>query len=93
MAIALVMMFGGVRPAAAQMQQGLANPPPPPSQPLPLVIPHSQGKTDSTLELPSMPAKQGADSLNIPPRFRRAARSWCCRRASCASSRVTSKSP
>jgi Ca-activated chloride channel homolog len=67
MAIALLMMLGGVRPATAQMQQGLANPPPPPSQPVPLVIPHSQGKTTSTLELPSMPAKQGADSLNIPP--------------------------
>src|SRR5580700_11109870 len=66
--VVLLMMLGGVRPAAAQMQQGLANPPPPSSAPLPLVIPHSQGsKTDSTLELPSMPAKQGADSLNIPP--------------------------
>jgi Ca-activated chloride channel family protein len=72
MAIALVMMLGGVRPAAAQaqLQQGMANPPPPPSAPLPLVIPHSQGKETSTLELPSMPtmpAKQGGDSLNIPP--------------------------
>src|SRR5260370_28893602 len=65
--VVLLMTLAGVRPAAAQIQQGLANPPPPPSQPVPLVIPHSQGKTDSTLELPSMPAKQGADSLNIPP--------------------------
>ena len=56
-AIALVMMFGGVVPAAAQ--QGSSIPPP-------IVIPGSQGKETSTLELPSMPAKQGGDSLNIP---------------------------
>src|SRR5580704_15789343 len=67
MLIALVMMLGGVRPVAAQMQQGLSNPPPPSSKPLPLIIPHSQGKQTSTLELPSMPGKQGADSLNLPP--------------------------
>jgi Ca-activated chloride channel homolog len=56
--IALAMILSG--PAAAQ-QQGQSVAPPP------LVIPHSQGKESSTLELPSMPAKQGADSLNIPP--------------------------
>ena len=56
-AIALAMMFGGVVPAAAQ--QGSSIPPP-------IVIPGSQGKETSTLELPSMPAKQGGDSLNIP---------------------------
>ena len=64
--IALAIMMGGVEPAAAQLQQGLSNSPPP-SNPPALVIPHSQGKETSTLELPSMPAKQGADSLNIPP--------------------------
>src|SRR5208283_3346545 len=37
------------------------------SIPAPIVIPGSQGKETSTLELPSMPAKQGGDSLNIPP--------------------------
>jgi Ca-activated chloride channel family protein len=64
--IALAIMIGG--PAAAQMQQGLSNgPPPAPNSPV-LVVPHSQGKTTSTLELPSMP-KQGADSLNIPPQL------------------------
>ena len=62
--IALAIMI--CRPAAAQqLQQGLSNPPP--ANPPPLIIPHSQGKETSTLELPSMPAKQGADSLNIPP--------------------------
>ena len=65
--IALAIMIGGVEPAAAQLQQGLSNPPP--SNPPVVVIPHSQGKEDSTLELPSMPAKQGADSLNIPPQL------------------------
>src|SRR5271155_4258212 len=67
MLIALAMTIGTAAPVAAQeMQQGLANPPP--SNPPPLVIiPHSQGKETSTLELPSMPAKQGADSLNLPP--------------------------
>ncbi len=68
--IALTIMISGVEPAAAQLQQGLSNPPPPSSNPPALVIPHSQGKgQDSTLELPSMPAKQGADSLNIPPQM------------------------
>jgi Ca-activated chloride channel family protein len=66
--IALTIMMGAVEPAAAQLQQGLSNPPP--SNPPVVVIPHSQGKgQDSTLELPSMPAKQGADSLNIPPQL------------------------
>ena len=61
------MIFAGVSPVAAQMQQGLANPPPR-SNPAPqLIIPRSQGKETSTLELPSMPAKQGGESLNIPP--------------------------
>src|SRR5271156_4239224 len=68
MVIVLAMMVGRVEPAAAQLQQGLSNSPPPDSNPPPVVvIPHSQGKETSTLELPSMPAKQGADSLNIPP--------------------------
>src|SRR5260370_5314590 len=56
-AITLAMIVGG--PAAAQQGSSIAPPPIP--------IPHSQGKTTSTLELPSMPARQGADSLNIPP--------------------------
>jgi Ca-activated chloride channel family protein len=59
-AIALAIMFGGVVPAVAQ-QQGSSAPPPP------ILIPHSQGKETSTLELPSMPAKQGADTFKIPP--------------------------
>jgi Ca-activated chloride channel homolog len=68
MVIALAIMMGGAGPAVAQLQQGLSNPPP--SNPPVLVIPHSQGKGQtSTLELPSMPAKQGADSLNIPPQL------------------------
>jgi len=54
------MIFGAVAPAAAQ-QQGITAPPPQ------IVIPHSQGKETSTLELPSMPAPQGGGSLNIPP--------------------------
>src|SRR5277367_2001160 len=57
---ALAMIFGAVAPAAAQ-QQGITAPPPQ------IVIPHSQGKETSTLELPSMPAPQGGASLNIPP--------------------------
>ena len=66
--IALAMICGGLTPAAAQMQQGLSNSPQNPSAPPPqILIPHSQGKETSTLELPSMPAKQGGDSLNIPP--------------------------
>ena len=64
--VVLSIMMGGVEPAAAQLQQGLSNPPP--SNPPVVVIPHSQGKADSTLELPSMP-KQGASSLNIPPQL------------------------
>ena len=64
--VVLAIMMGGVEPAAAQLQQGLSNPPP--SNPPVVVIPHSQGKADSTLELPSMP-KQGASSLNIPPQL------------------------
>src|SRR5271167_424346 len=58
--VALAMIFGAVAPAAAQ-QQGITAPPPQ------IVIPHSQGKETSTLELPSMPAPQGGASLNIPP--------------------------
>jgi Ca-activated chloride channel family protein len=63
--VALAMIIGTVGPAAAQ-QQGMSAPPPsaPPPQ---IVIPHSQGKETSTLELPSMPAPQGGGSLNIPP--------------------------
>ncbi|MGA7873766.1 MAG: VWA domain-containing protein [Candidatus Binatus sp.] len=57
-AVALAIIVGGVIPAAAQ--QGS-------SAPQSLLIPQSQRKETSTLELPSMPAKQGADSLNIPP--------------------------
>lgn len=51
-------MLGGFAPAAAQ--QGSLNPPP-------IVIPGSQNKATSTLELPSMPAPQGGESLNVPP--------------------------
>jgi Ca-activated chloride channel homolog len=59
-AVALAIVIGGVMPAAAQQGSSVA----PPA----LVIPHNQGgKETSTLELPSMPAKQGADSMNIPP--------------------------
>jgi Ca-activated chloride channel homolog len=61
---ALAIMIGGADPASAQMQQGLSNPPPSSAPAIP--IPRSQGKENSTLELPSMPAKQGG-SLNIPP--------------------------
>jgi len=57
-ALALAIVMGGLRPAAAQ--QGS-------SSPRQILIPGVQGKETSTLELPSMPAKQGADSLNIPP--------------------------
>ena len=56
--IALAIVIGGVAPAAAQQGSTI---------PAPIVIPGSQGKETSTLELPSMPAKQGGDSLNIPP--------------------------
>jgi len=71
MLFALAMTIGTVaRVAAQEMQQGLANPPPLPSNPAPLeIIPHSQGKETSTLELPSMPAKQGTDALNLPPQI------------------------
>ena len=68
MLLALAIMLGGVDPAAAQLQQGLANPPPSSSPPQ-IVIPQSQGKETSTLELPSMPAKQGGESMNIPPQM------------------------
>ncbi|MGH7925927.1 MAG: VWA domain-containing protein [Candidatus Binatus sp.] len=57
--IMLAILAGGVAPAAAQ-QQDSVNPPS-------LVIPRNQGKETSTLELPAMPAKQGADSLNLTP--------------------------
>ena len=57
-AIALVMMFGGASPRQRSKVRRFR---------APIVIPGSQGKETSTLELPSMPAKQGGDSLNIPP--------------------------
>ena len=57
--IAIAMLIGGVAPASAQ-QGTIASPPP-------IVMPGSQGKETSTLELPSMPAPQGGGSLNIPP--------------------------
>ena len=57
----LAALLAGVLPAAAQ-QQGSVNPPP-------IVIPHTQGKETSTLELPSMPAKQGGDSITLPPQI------------------------
>lgn len=69
MLLAMGIMLGGVDPAAAQLQQGLANPTPPPSSPPQMVIPQSQGKETSTLELPSMPAKQGGETMNIPPQM------------------------
>ncbi len=56
--IGLAIAIGAAAPAAAQ--QGSSNP-------APLVMPGSQGKEASTLELPSMPAKQGGDSLSIAP--------------------------
>ncbi|HKN14470.1 MAG TPA: VWA domain-containing protein [Candidatus Binatus sp.] len=56
--IGLAIAIGGFAPAAAQQGSSI---------PAPIVIPGSQGKETSTLELPSMPAKQGGDSLNIPP--------------------------
>jgi Ca-activated chloride channel homolog len=67
--VAIALTVGGAAPAMAQMQQEYSNSPqqqgdstPPPQ----MLIPHNQGKSDSTLELPSMPAKQGGESLNIP---------------------------
>ncbi|MGD0118870.1 MAG: VWA domain-containing protein [Candidatus Binatus sp.] len=57
--IAIAMLIGAVTPALAQ-QGTIASPPP-------IVMPGSQGKETSTLELPSMPAPQGGGSLNIPP--------------------------
>ncbi len=56
-------------PAIAQQQLSVPSQDsaPQPSLPPNLVIPHAQGTASSTLELPSMPAKQGGDSLNIPP--------------------------
>ncbi len=59
-AIAFAVLANGTVPARAE--QGAAKPPP-------IVMPGVQGKTASTLELPSMPAKQGGDSLNIPPQI------------------------
>jgi len=56
--IGLAIAIGGFAPAAAQQGSSI---------PAPIVIPGSQGRETSTLELPSMPAKQGGDSLNIPP--------------------------
>jgi Ca-activated chloride channel family protein len=56
--IGLAIAIAASVPAAAQ--QGSSNPPP-------IVMPGSQGKEASTLELPPMPAKQGGDSVSIPP--------------------------
>ncbi len=56
--IGLAMVIGASVPAAAQQGSSI---------PAPMVMPGGQGKETSTLELPSMPAKQGGDSLNIPP--------------------------
>ncbi len=58
-AVALAIVIGAVAPAAAQ--QGTSVVPPL------IPIPHSQGKETSTLELPSMPAPQGAEPMNLPP--------------------------
>jgi Ca-activated chloride channel family protein len=59
--LTLAMLIANVVPAGAQ--QGSSTRPLPP----PMVMPGSQGKTTSTLELPSMPASQGGDRLKIPP--------------------------
>jgi Ca-activated chloride channel family protein len=56
--MALAIVIGTAVPAAAQQGSSI---------PAPMVMPGGQGKETSTLELPSMPAKQGGDSLNIPP--------------------------
>lgn len=56
--IAVSVLAAGIVPARAQ--QGNVKPPP-------VIMPGTQGKETSTLELPSVPAKQGGDSLNIPP--------------------------
>jgi Ca-activated chloride channel family protein len=56
--IAVSVLAAGIVPARAQ--QGNVKPPP-------VIMPGVQGKETSTLELPSMPAKQGGDSLNIRP--------------------------
>src|SRR5579863_6167371 len=56
--LTLAMSLVGVEPARAQ--QGTTIPV------APIVIPRSQGKTTSTLELPST-ASQGSDALKIPP--------------------------
>ncbi|MGB8413368.1 MAG: VWA domain-containing protein [Candidatus Binatus sp.] len=56
--IGLAIVIGVAVPAAAQQGSSI---------PAPMVMPGGQGKETSTLELPSMPAKQGGDSLNIPP--------------------------
>jgi Ca-activated chloride channel family protein len=56
----LAIVIGGVAPPAAAQQGSSVAPPQ-------ILIPHSQGKETSTLELPSMPAKQGgSEPLNIP---------------------------
>jgi Ca-activated chloride channel family protein len=62
--IAVSVLVAGIVPARAQ--QGNVKPPP-------VIMPGTQGKETSTLELPSMPAKQGGDSLNIPPQVPQAA--------------------
>ncbi|MGB3552909.1 MAG: VWA domain-containing protein, partial [Candidatus Binatus sp.] len=56
--IGLAIVISAAMPAAAQQGSSI---------PAPMVMPGGQGKETSTLELPSMPAKQGGDSLNIPP--------------------------
>ena len=60
-AFVVAILVVGAMPAAAQ--QGSSTKP----MPVPMVVPQNQGKTTSTLELPSMPAAQGGDSLKIPP--------------------------
>jgi Ca-activated chloride channel family protein len=61
-AIAVALAVLATVSVPARAQQGAAKPPP-------IVMPGVQGKTTSTLELPSMPASQGGDSLNIPPQI------------------------
>lgn len=57
-ALGTAMAFALAMPARAQ--QGSA----PPSN---LIIPGNQGSSTSTLELPSMPARQGGAPLSLPP--------------------------
>src|SRR6202140_95141 len=61
--LTVMMLMFNVAPAAAQQGSSTKTLQPP------MVIPGSQNKTTSTLELPSMPVpkSQGGDSLKIPP--------------------------